>query len=47
MVKDYGRSRFEGEKKFILRYVKLRMIFKGVFIFLKVCFYEKIFDKGF
>lgn len=29
MVKDHGRSRFEGQKKFTLGYAKLQMVFKG------------------
>ena len=29
MVKDHGRSRFEGQKKFSLGYAQVQMVFKG------------------
>lgn len=39
MVKDHGRSRFEGPEKFTLGYAKLQMVFKGDLT--PLCFYEK------
>ena len=39
MVKDHGRSRFEGQKKFTLGYAKLQMVFKGYLT--SLCLYEK------
>ena len=39
MVKDHGRSRFEGQKKFTLGCAKLQMVFKGYVT--PLCLYEK------
>ena len=39
MVKDHGRSRFEGQKRFTLGYAKLQMVFKGYLT--SLCLYEK------
>lgn len=41
MVKSPGRNRFEYEKKFTLGYAKGSKVFKGAFIYSKICLSEK------